>query len=130
MIFNKVVLPVPFGPIRATRSSRKISALRPSNRGLLPNDFETSFNVRTSFPLTTSGSMLRRMSALYSVGFSKTSILFKAFSRLSARLIDFSRLNCFNFLITSFWCLISCCWFLYSFRRIALIWSRFSINVV
>ena len=101
MIFNSVVLPVPFGPIRATRSSRKISALNPWNNDLFPKDLDTSFKVRTSFPLMISGSTLRRISALYSVGFSNTSILFKAFSRLSARLIDFSRLNCFNFLITS-----------------------------
>ena len=51
MIFNSVVLPVPFGPIRATRSSRKISALNPWNNDLFPNDLDTSFKVRTSFPL-------------------------------------------------------------------------------
>ena len=35
------------------------------------------------------------------VGFSKTSILFNIFSRLSARLIDFSRLKLFSFSITA-----------------------------
>ena len=43
MIFNSVVLPVPFGPIRATRSSRKISALNPWNNDLYPKDLDTSF---------------------------------------------------------------------------------------
>ena len=41
--------------------------------------------------------MKMHIRALTSDGFSRTSILSSIFSRLSARLIDFSRLNDFNF---------------------------------
>ena len=121
--FNIVVLPVPLLPIKATRSPRLISKLILLKRVLPSNDLVRSVTVRTSLPLITDGSSLMFILALSSTGLSTTSILSSIFSRLSARLMDFSRLNCFNLAITSSWCLISRCWFKYSFnfilRRIA-----------
>ena len=64
-------------------------------------DFARFDTVRTSFPLTTFGSNTILISVLSSTGFSIRSILSNIFSRLSARLMDFSRLNDFNFVITS-----------------------------
>ena len=48
---------------------------------------------RTSLPLTREGSSFRWMSVLISIGLSTSVILSNIFSRLSARLMDFSRLN-------------------------------------
>ena len=67
------------------------------------------------------------MASLTSVGFSRTSILSNIFSRLSALLMDFSRLKDFNFSMTASWCLISCCWFKYAFIWIARICALFSL---
>ena len=107
IIFRMVVLPVPLAPIRATRSPRLISKLMSSNKWLLPKLFDRWETVRTSLPLTTEGSKSIRMPEDSAKGLSITSILDRSFSRLSARFMDFSRLNCFNLSITCCWCLIS-----------------------
>ena len=62
-----------------------------------------------SVPGTLEGLNLRLISLDMTSGLSSTSIFSRAFSRLSARLIDFSLLKLLSFSITSSWCLISCC---------------------
>ena len=112
MIFRMVVLPVPLSPITATCSP--LFSVKPisSNRRRESKDLDRFSTERTSFPLTYFGSREICISVRASVGFSKRSILSSIFSRLSARLIDFSRLKDFNLAMTSSWCLISCCWFM------------------
>ena len=101
MIFKIVVFPVPLSPIKATRSPRLISKEISEKSRLLSKDLDRASTVRTSFPLVILGSKRIFISACSSVGFSRRSILFNNFSRLSARLMDFSRLKDFNFVITA-----------------------------
>ena len=126
-IFKIVVVPVPLLPMMAMRSPRFTSKSTFSKSVKEPKDFESPRTVSTSFPLMTLGSKRMVMASFTSVGFSSTSILESIFSRLSARLMDFSRLKDFNFAITSSWCRISCCWFKYAFRMLARSMAFFSL---
>ena len=100
-IFKIVVFPVPLFPMIATRSPRLISKFR-SWKSVCPGKaLERCSTVSTSFPLVMRGYRRIRISERTSVGFSSTSILSSIFSRLSARLMDFSRLKDFSFAMTS-----------------------------
>ena len=114
MIFRIVVLPVPLSPMMATCSPFFSSKFRCSNRVREPKDLDRSSTRSTSLPLVNLGSNFRCISARTSVGLSSTSILSSIFTRLSARRMDFSRLKERSFSITSSWCLISCCCFMYA----------------
>ena len=101
IIFKIVVFPVPLLPIRATRSPRLMSKLMSVKSVLSSNALLKCETLKTSLPLITDGFSSIFILSFISAGLSTTSSLSSIFSRLSARLMDFSRLNCFNFVITS-----------------------------
>ena len=101
MIFKRVVFPVPFAPRRPTTSPRLICTFKLRNKALSPKDLESPSIVSTSLPLRTSGSKVIRILLFKTTGLSTSSSLLSIFSRLSARLMDFSRLKERSFVITS-----------------------------
>ena len=116
---------MPLLPMRATRSPRLMSMSTFSKRSWGPKAFFRPRTVSTSLPLRMFGSRRMCISSLISAGFSSRSIFSSIFSRLSARLMDFSRLKDFNLAMTSSWWRISCCWFSQAFILASRSMARF-----
>ena len=108
-MLKKVVLPLPFSPIKAIFSPLFKSKERLENKCLSPKLLLKFSACKTSYPLLTEVSNLIFAGPFSSSGASIFSILSRAFSLLSAALILFSLLKDLNFSIIASCLFISAC---------------------
>ena len=99
--FKIVVFPVPLSPMIATCSPRFNAKERSENSVLRSKVLPDARRLKRRFRFRCGGSAVSAYRNAPQLVLSSTSILASIFSRLSARLIDFSRLKDFNFVMTS-----------------------------